>query len=247
MGCGKKFCQFLLIIINVIFIICGVAIAGLGAFVYTLLNVGNVQITSNVTGCDVSSLSMEKLGQCFSSFCGLLAQYSNGMDVCSSVRLFPIGFMIIGGAVMIIAIFGCCGAMKQNRVCLMIYFFVLLVIFLSQAAVAVLAFAFAPQALAFGQTAWDGFPGNNTEHLMQLFGCCGFQTASTSETTFCNNNGIDPNLSCLTKVQNLILGQIVIVGAIGGGVVFLELIGIIGSCVVCKRQKNSRVKVGPRR
>lgn len=110
LGCGAKCAKVLLIVLNLVFWVAGVALLGLGVWIH--VDYGKAHLYHLVTIDTV------------------------GIEVVAYFKYFLIG---LGGVVFVVSFIGCCGACKENKCMLGTYFCFLLLVFLAFAAVGILA------------------------------------------------------------------------------------------------------------
>lgn len=119
----------------------------------------------------------------------------------------PILFIILGGVIFIIALFGCCGACQENKCLLNTYCIVLLFIFIAQIAAGIGAFALQGylkdeisknmknSMWLYGANGFEGF--TTTWDLVQKeFSCCGVQNYGDWKNVNQFVDGGVPNSCC---------------------------------------------------
>nr|XP_020452757.1 tetraspanin-1-like [Monopterus albus] len=76
------------------------------------------------------------------SLLGLLEKVENAPSVLSQLVSVSYLLMAVGGVLLIIGFLGCCGAIRENRCMLLMFFTIVLIIFLAEVAGAVVLFVF---------------------------------------------------------------------------------------------------------
>jgi len=120
MGLGRCCSKTFLIGFNVIFLITGAALIGVGIWV----KVDRVNDVDSVIEKTASSL-------------GLDAGATAALD--KYLPYAPWALIILGGVLFLASFFGCCGATSKNRCLLWTYFFIMFVLFVAQLAVGAVA------------------------------------------------------------------------------------------------------------
>ncbi|XP_067828931.1 tetraspanin-1-like [Heptranchias perlo] len=132
-------------------------------------------------------------------------------------QMMNVGYLCIalGGALVLIGFLGCCGAMKENKCMLMIFFIIILLIFIAQITGAVVVLAFSGLAEIFigyikvwaVKSIKEEF-GKNADitavwhAVMEEFKCCGFNDYSDFRNSpFYNDTSSYPKECCLTSVK----------------------------------------------
>ncbi|XP_067307371.1 tetraspanin-18a isoform X1 [Pseudorasbora parva] len=95
--------------------------------------------------------------------------------------------LILGGMLFLLGFLGCCGAIRENRCLLLFFFMLILVIFLAELAVAILAFIFREHLTRdyFTKELKTHYQGTNSTDvftstwnaIMTTFDCCGVNSA----------------------------------------------------------------------
>mmetsp|Transcript_44252 Transcript_44252/g.114985 ORF Transcript_44252/g.114985 Transcript_44252/m.114985 type:complete len:235 (-) Transcript_44252:30-734(-) len=217
-------------VVNIVFMLAGIGMIAAGAVV-------RVALVSNTTAsqCSVNQGlgPIDTIKACYNYLCSLLStgEYSS---VCETLSSFPIGIIVLGAFVFLLAVFGCCGAMKKNSCLLIIYFILVLIILVAQLAVGIAAIAFTGsfrQAISY---VWNQATVAQKQTIQDAFDCCGV----TGETTGCTGT----KDTCDVAVETLIKSNIVIFAGVAIGVVVLEIGGLIGSCCVKAGAKSDKEK-----
>ncbi|XP_072925638.1 tetraspanin-1-like [Hemitrygon akajei] len=202
------------------------------------------------------------------SFFAVLAQVSSSLKVVANVGYLCIA---LGAFLMVIGFLGCCGAMKENKCMLMIFFLVILVIFLAQLVAAVVILAFSGLADIFMSyiATWlrDFFKNDYGripeltevfDALMLQFKCCGMSGSTDFlNSHFVNSTGKFPKACCTNLITcilpgtaqgcyqvllNFLKNNTVILGIIALVIAVLEMGAMASSMIMyCQIDKMSNV------
>ncbi|XP_055520000.1 tetraspanin-1-like [Leucoraja erinacea] len=147
-------------------------------------------------------------------FLELLQKVSASLKVVANVGYLCIA---LGAFLMLIGFLGCCGALKENKCMLMIFFLLILVIFLAQLVAGVVILAFSSLAdifMAYVETWLMNFVKNDYgrtdavtetfDAVMKQFKCCGIHGyADFTGSHFFINEKRYPDECCPVNVLNL--------------------------------------------
>ncbi|UJR25335.1 hypothetical protein I4U23_006685 [Adineta vaga] len=118
MSLSMKLIRFLIVLLNLTFILIGIILLAVGVFV-------------------VKDPKMQQLRPLLNP--EITATYSQGL---SSVEVFAIGIIAIGGVLLVIGFLGCCGAIKGFRFLHVLYALVIGLIILAEIAIVVIFFVY---------------------------------------------------------------------------------------------------------
>lgn len=219
MNCGEALAKYVLIIINVIFFLCGVAIATIGAIITAenqnisaLVSTGvwAVSITIIIIGCIVAIIT-------FFGCCG--ASKENKCMLYTYATIVGIIFVVeVGGAIAIFCYKDDAKQLLTDR----------------------LLETMKQYSNGGTKDAWD--------YLQQELGCCGAQNSTDWETntqnipeSCCNMNypGCDTQdqsliyqTGCVDAMIDFVKTHINIIGGVALGVAVVEILGVVFSCCV---------------
>ncbi|KAJ8283758.1 hypothetical protein COCON_G00026080 [Conger conger] len=128
-------------------------------------------------------------------------------------QLLNVGYLLIavGGVLLVLGFLGCCGAMKESRCMLLLFFVIVLLVFLAEVAGAIVVFVFQPLAedliSQLGEKAVEVIKndyGANADitglwnATMEGLDCCGFYNYTDFlDSPFYNNSMTFPEECCL--------------------------------------------------
>ncbi|XP_022323550.2 CD63 antigen-like [Crassostrea virginica] len=217
---GMKCVKILLLVFNFIFVIAGAGLIGAGAAVQLKFK-------------DYFAL----LGGQFSSAAALL--------------------IAVGVIIFFIALFGCIGAWKENHCCVMIYAVLLVVIFILEISAGIAGYVYHSEVeeevkklMTETQKEYSK-GGDKTEvwdAIQKEFKCCGIMNYTEWKEQMTNSSvpksccisesgcsGSDADVAnnktytegCLTKFETFVKDNVFIIGGVGIGLAFVQIIGIL--------------------
>ncbi|XP_048757158.1 CD63 antigen-like [Ostrea edulis] len=226
---GMKCVKILLFIFNLVFVIAGAGLIGAGAA---------VQIKFK----DYFAL----LGGQFSSAAALL--------------------IAVGVIIFFIALFGCIGAWKENHCCVMIYAVLLIIIFILEISAGIAGYVYHGEVETevkklMGETQQQYKQGGDKSEvwntIQKEFKCCGISNYTewysvyneTKVPSSCCMNSTCTGLAsdipgniytegCLTKFENYVKDNIFIVGGVGIGLAFVQIVGILFAFCLARALKK---------
>ncbi|KAL3855755.1 hypothetical protein ACJMK2_014959 [Sinanodonta woodiana] len=167
----------------------------------------------------------------------------------------------VGVIVFLIAAFGCCGAIRENHTCVMIYAVLLTIIFILEIAGGIAGFVLKGKV----QTSVENLMNHSLDEqiknhppkgiwddVQKEFKCCGVNSYtdwisrnSTVPDSCCMNSGCNTTDStklftegCLLKFTTWVQDKIVIVGGIGIAFAFIQVVGIVCACCLARAIKK---------
>jgi len=258
--------QVMLVLFNVIFLILGIAMIGIGAWLkVTTASAldGSGSGVSPITGSgsmDMSMCSTTAIQDGTFNFNVCIREICTNLDpsgeLCQKLEGLPIGIIVLGAFISLLSFLACCGACTKNTAVLIIYFIVMLIIFVAQIAVVVMFFV-APTWLdtglssAFAELGQTEIGSEQLVGLMNMFECCGYPTTSDLTLTLngvvytsCSSvpNAILPasvkTNGCKTALMNTIQGNIPVAAGVGAGMVVMQLFALILTCCLIRSFKS---------
>lgn len=159
----------------------------------------------------------------------------------------------VGVIIFFIAFFGCCGAYKENRTCVLIFAGLLVIIFILEIAGGIAGFVlrgkvkdsvekYMKKNIDKNVTAWD--------KVQEDFKCCGIHNASDwnqlpkscclSPTAGCKLNQTNTYYhdGCLDKFTNWVEKHVYQIGAVGIAFAVIQIIGIFFACCLARAIKK---------
>jgi len=189
-----KFIKILFLLLNVVFLILGAGLIGLGAYAMTQLRFGNLTKLIEVP--------------------------------------WPIGTIAVGGFVLLLSLFGCCGALKESRLLLGLYFTFLFLIVGVQVFVVVYSYKYdnngtLDNALSNGWSKADNDLKNWTQ---TYFKCCGFQNETDGPISPCPP---DATTGCKEQIKLYIEDNVKAVQIAGIIIASIQFVGLLFSLCLC--------------
>ncbi|CAK8672194.1 tetraspanin-18-like [Clavelina lepadiformis] len=175
--------------------------------------------------------------------------------VSSNPAIFHAVYIIIAVGVLLflVGFLGCCGAIKENKCLLGMFFFFVLIIFLAEIVGGILAFVNYPVAKDVALETMTVY-GNLTSKtgnsitaawnaLQGTFSCCGLNGRADWV-----NAGVDPTIyheNCKTTppskgCEEALKNYFTILGGIALGVLFVELLSMIFACCIYRNVEEKR-------
>ncbi|UJR23570.1 hypothetical protein I4U23_026558 [Adineta vaga] len=238
LSCGVELMRGILLFFNVLFVIVGIALIGLGIYI--------------------------KVDDNFASVLNKIADLSDF----SGQALGFLAFVMIGGGVftLLIALFGCMGALWNNRCFLYLYAFILGLLMILELVAFIMAFVYKGKVTDVYKTAlskvFDTALQSNQTDVLHAFQeleknmkCCGVHNRSDygypPKFPLSNQCLENPSsIGCSDAIINFLNKNLPIIGGSLGGVLLLELLGLIGAialAVALKHAPDDRMLVkGPR-
>jgi len=185
------------------------------------------------------------------------AKYGDFVQVSSSTLASgPVFLIIIGVVVAIVGFLGCCGAYKESY-CMVTTFAVLLaLIFVLEIAAGALAYAYKGKLEGYVKEGLkDGVENYKKEEykkamdkVQEQFKCCGYSDTNgdkdynvTVPDSCYSGKGANKTLNtegCVKGLEKFLKDHLLIVGGVGIGVAFIQLIGIIFACCMMRSIKK---------
>lgn len=161
----------------------------------------------------------------------------------------------VGVLIFLIAFFGCCGAYKENHLCVMIYAVLLVIIFILEISGGIAGFVLKDKATGMVKEYMEKSLKNDNkvwDEVQKDFTCCGVDgpkdweanpkynttlpkscCASLLANQTCTE-GLAYTQGCLTKFSNFVEDKIYIIGAVGIAFAFIQMIGIVFACCLAR-------------
>ncbi|XP_051243291.1 tetraspanin 35 isoform X2 [Dicentrarchus labrax] len=185
-------------------------------------------------------------------------------------QVLNVGYLLIalGGLLVIIGFLGCCGAIKESKCMLMLFFLIILLVFIAEIAGAVVILVFRPLLdelfVKFGTAAVKSIKkdyGKNSDitglwnTTMSTLHCCGFYNSSdfTGSPYYTDHsNSFPPQCcadtdepctqstitGCFPKIKDLIDSNTVVIVGVALGIAALEVCAMTVSMILFCRIKS---------
>jgi len=160
----------------------------------------------------------------------------------------------IGSLLILTGFLGCCGAWCENTCLLAIFFSIILILFVAELACGIALLVnkdkikdevFKGIGEAFKKYSTDEEVKDSIDSMQQQMKCCGCSNATVDYTNnhikipnSCYENPSDPKIQfvkgCCQKVWDDAMSQIGVVGGVAIGILVIELLAMIFSCILCQ-------------
>jgi len=223
-GCGNKCIKFLVFFFNFLVFVAGVIVLGVSL---------GIRFNNDIQDY------VQKL---------LTKDGSGNIDL-GSLYIPLYVLMAIGSLLILTGFVGCCGAWVENTCLLAVFFAIVLILFIAElgCGIAVLVKKDDIRDSIFKQVTdrlkqFDSMPKEEqdsilgTEKALKCCGCHGPQDYS-GQTTLHPDCLTTPG-GCCDKVWNKAEGQLKIVGGVAIGILVIELLAMIFSCILCQAFKR---------
>lgn len=164
--------------------------------------------------------------------------------------------IIVGVLIFMIAAFGCCGAYKENYCCIMTFAVILIIIFICELAAGIAGFIYKNKVDEgvqdlMNKTIKDQSANDDWNKVQQEFACCGVNNytdwtisnrtipascCKDTKTTCTSANAY--KIGCYTELKDFVKNKIVVIGGIGLGFAFIQIIGILFACCLGRAVKK---------
>jgi len=174
--------------------------------------------------------------------------------------------IVVGVFIFLIAFFGCCGAYKENHCLTMTFAVCLSLIFILEIAGGIAGFVMRDQIedevkhvledamKNYKQPGHDGVT-STWDKLQEEFQCCGVNNASdwkdpkmgntTIPPSCCKEASCDPTkddkiyiAGCADELESWLKSKIAIIGGVGIGLAFVQVVGIMFACCLARAIKK---------
>jgi len=153
--------------------------------------------------------------------------------------------------VAVVGFLGCCGAIKENY-CMVTTFAVLLgLIFVLEIAAGALAYAYRGKMEKYVTEALEQGVKNYNESeytkfmdkVQKEFHCCGYRDNGAKDypkvpDSCKSSNGTVYTTGCLDGLEKNLKSHLVIIGGVGVGIAFIQLVGILFACCMMRSIKK---------
>ncbi|KAK0079029.1 hypothetical protein PV327_010457 [Microctonus hyperodae] len=222
---GMACVKYLLFLFNLIFAITGIVFISVGAVILAMYN-----------------------------------GYSNFVD--NWFFAAPVLMIVVGITVFLVSFFGCCGAVKEHHCMIITFSVLLLLIFALELGAGICGYAMRNEVGKMLQNRFnntmplygiDKDIQKSWDMMQHDLKCCGIDGASDWSVLFpntqlpdsccheipfnqkCDSNSIGVNVDgCKIKLKTAIEDKAVILGAVGIGIAFVQLVGVIFACCLAR-------------
>nr|XP_023693098.1 CD9 antigen-like [Paramormyrops kingsleyae]XP_023693099.1 CD9 antigen-like [Paramormyrops kingsleyae] len=147
----------------------------------------------------------------------------------------------VGGLMMLVGFFGCCGTVRESQCLLGSFFACLLIIFGAEVAAGIFGFLNKDKIIEEVQGFYsESEDENNNSTVVNMYhkvlDCCG---SSTSNNSLCPETDPKPK-DCEEAIKDFLNSKLYIIGYVGIGIAGIMIIGMIFSMVLCCAIRNNR-------
>ncbi|MCJ8729485.1 hypothetical protein PDJAM_G00106800 [Pangasius djambal] len=148
----------------------------------------------------------------------------------------------VGGIMMLVGFFGCCGAVRESQCLLGLFFSCLLIIFGAEVSAGIFGFLSKDQIIKEVKDFYAASiteNGNSTTVISMyhdILDCCG-NLEGKSNTSLCPDNN---SKDCIKAIEDFFSEKLFIIGYVGIGIAGTMIIGMIFSMVLCCGIRNNR-------
>ncbi|KAI5628481.1 tetraspanin-2 [Silurus asotus] len=152
--------------------------------------------------------------------------------------LFFAVYILVGAGViiMLVGFFGCCGAVRESKCLLGLFFSCLLIIFGAQLAAGVFGLLNKDKIVEEVKSFYNERGNDTVTNLYRQILCCGGSEESTENTLCSDGNTKD----CLKAIEDFFNEKLSIIGYVGVGIAGIMIIGMIFSMILCCGIRKNR-------
>ncbi|PIC16361.1 hypothetical protein L5515_016752 [Caenorhabditis briggsae] len=231
-GCGNKCIKYFFWLINLLFFVLGAVIVGLS--IWMLVDKNSLTTVASTVKVDLS-------------------QVLNQVNI-QQINTFLYVALVIGGALLILGFFGCCGSCCESVCAISIYFILVLILFVIEVVAIVLYFVKKTELQQGLTTIWrdelvSKYNTNQQIHqaldqLQSSLQCCGASGCSDymvygAFPTSCQCATLSQQ-GCATLLWNAFQTNLIYVAFVGIIVLFVEALAMIFSCIIINAVKAKR-------
>lgn len=140
----------------------------------------------------------------------------------------PTGIMVLGGLVLVLAFLGCFGALQENRVLLLLYAVLLVILIICQLAVAGVLLADRGSLEEYLKEQWAKASVAVKKEVQDDFECCGLNSYNDANIT-CPRTASE---ACLPLLETEINNRVSLLGGLGIFFAVMELFGVLFALVL---------------
>lgn len=126
-----------------------------------------------------------------------------------------------------VGFFGCCGAARQSRPLLAMYFVVLLLLMLAQLGIGIAAFAFGPKVEGWVEQGWERADPDARTWVETNLKCCGFKEPSENPSCVASSGATKACFQVLVDFVDTRLQAVEITAIV---LACLQVLALISSC-----------------
>jgi len=218
-GCGNKCVKYLVFLFNFLVFVIGIVILAL-------------------------SLTARFSNEAQKYFQGILNKAD--ANVTLSQMYIPLYVLAAIGALLLLTGFlGCCGAWCENTCLLSLFFSIILILFIAELACGIAVLVkkddvknevfkgVTQQIQKYNDPDFDADAKKSIDEMQTKYKCCGCHNATDYKGTIpASCNGVKEG--CCNKLWDDLMSNIGIVGGVAIGILVIELLAMIFSCILCQ-------------
>lgn len=232
-GCGNKCVKYFFWLINLLFFVLGAVIVGLS--IWMLVDKNSLNTVASTVKVDLSqALSQVNIQQ---------------------LNTFLYVTVVIGGALLILGFFGCCGSCCENICAISIYFLLVAILAVIEIVATILYFVKKTELQQGLVTIWRNevvSKYNSDQQIRQVLDqlqsgmqCCGASGCTDyipygAFPTTCQCATMQSQIGCATMLWNAFESHLIYVAFVGIIILFVEVLALIFSCVIINAVKSKR-------
>jgi len=144
---------------------------------------------------------------------------------------WPIGMIVIGSFIFALTIFGCCGAIRESKMLLGIYFVLLFFLVAAQVGVIIYSYKYDNGVLENAlKLAWEKADTDVKQWAQEYFSCCGFQDITDEPALPC-----PPGVTqgCKDIIHHYIDGQLYVLQIVCIVIASIQFLGLLFALCLC--------------
>lgn len=170
----------------------------------------------------------------------------NTNNFLSGTLIFTYAFLGIGALLVFTGLLGCIGGCCESICCLKAYIGFMTFILLIDIGVAIAGYVEKDNVFDLTEKLWDEVNDDTKFHIQKELECCsynGTEEYTTLPDSCYNDQGEQFQTFCKDAMEQWVKDNVMIWGAIVGGIGFIQVIAIISSCLALRALEES-MRVG---
>lgn len=184
---------------------------------------------------------------------GNFKDLANRSDTFASLQYAGIALIVVGGIIMVVGFFGCCGAIRESQCLLVMFFICMLLLFLALVGAGVVCLIYKEEMITIVKDKFSGAvkdydnddPNDFVDLIQSTFTCCGVKGPGDYQVipTTCPQaedadldtmkDALTGDLGCADKVEKTLEEYSVVAAGVALGAGVIMLLGMIFSMMLC--------------